>query len=58
MISGRNSTAWGRVDFATDSYSGTYEYDHTAALLCTYNGSSYTTVGGALGNIGSYSYSD
>ena len=58
MISGRNSTSWGQFTFPTDTYNGVYEYDHTTALLCTYNGSNYTTVGCALGNMGSYSYSD
>lgn len=58
MISGRNSTSWGRYTFETGAYDGNYEYDHTIALLCTYNGSSYTTVGCALGKTGYYSYND
>ena len=58
MISGRNSTSWGRVTFETDSHNGVYEYDATGTLLCTYTGSQYACVGCALGHIGSYSYSD
>ena len=58
MISGRNSTSWGRVDFKETSFDGTYEYDATGTLLCTYTGSQYACVGCALGHIQGYSYSD
>ena len=58
MISGRNSTSWGNIDFAEDPYNGVYEYDATGTLLCTYTGSQYACVGCALGYIKTYSYSD